>query len=227
MSRSRLGQALDQALGDRAGVRRFGDARAPLDEALCHATVDLSGRGMATIDLRLVGPVIGELPTTLVPHFFDTLARQSRIAHPPWRRRPGRPPPVRGGVQVAGAGAARSVRGRRAARVDAQHQGRAVSEPVTVIDYGAGNLASITAGLDAAGQRSPGQRPTPTRSRPPRDWCCPAWAPPLRRWPSCTGGGWSTRSARRSTAARRCSGSAWGCSSCSSEAARATSNAWG
>ena len=75
-----LGQALDLALGDRAGVRRFGDARAPLDEALCHATVDLSGRGMATIDLRLVGPAMGELPTTLVPHFFDTLARQSRIA---------------------------------------------------------------------------------------------------------------------------------------------------
>ena len=74
-----LGQALDQALGDRFGVRRFGDARAPLDEALCHATVDLSGRGMATIDLRLIGPVIGELPSPLVPHFFDTLARQSRI----------------------------------------------------------------------------------------------------------------------------------------------------
>ena len=50
-----LGQALDLALGDRAGVRRFGDARAPLDEALCHATVDLSGRGMATIDLRAGG----------------------------------------------------------------------------------------------------------------------------------------------------------------------------
>jgi imidazoleglycerol-phosphate dehydratase len=74
-----LGQALDQALGDRAGIRRFGDARAPLDESLCHATVDLSGRGIATIDLRLVGPVIGELPAALIPHFFDTLARQSRI----------------------------------------------------------------------------------------------------------------------------------------------------
>ena len=74
-----LGQALDQALGDRKGVRRYGDARAPLDEALCHATVDLSGRGMATVDLRLIGPSIGELPTSLVPHFFDTLSRQSRI----------------------------------------------------------------------------------------------------------------------------------------------------
>ncbi len=74
-----LGQALDRALGDRAGVRRYGDARAPLDEAHCHATVDLSGRGMATVDLRLIGPAIGELPTSLVPHFFDTLSRHSRI----------------------------------------------------------------------------------------------------------------------------------------------------
>ena len=81
-------------MGDRAGVRRFGDARAPLDEALCHATVDLSGRGMATIDLRLVGPAMGELPTTLVPHFFDTLARQSRIAIHLSGRGPGRPSPV-------------------------------------------------------------------------------------------------------------------------------------
>ena len=41
-----LGQALDRALGDRAGIVRYGDARAPLDEALCHATVDLGGRGL-------------------------------------------------------------------------------------------------------------------------------------------------------------------------------------
>ena len=74
-----LGGALDRALGDRAGVRRFGDARAPLDEALAHATVDLSGRGVATCDLRLVGPAIGELPASLIPHFFDTLARNARL----------------------------------------------------------------------------------------------------------------------------------------------------
>jgi imidazoleglycerol-phosphate dehydratase len=74
-----LGTALDRALGDRAGVRRFGDARAPLDEALAQATVDLSGRGVATCDLRLVGPSVGELPASLVPHYFDTLARNARV----------------------------------------------------------------------------------------------------------------------------------------------------
>ena len=74
-----LGQALDGALGDRAGIARFGDARAPLDEALAHATVDLGGRGVAAIELPFAGDRIGALPGSLVPHFFDTLARSGRL----------------------------------------------------------------------------------------------------------------------------------------------------
>jgi imidazoleglycerol phosphate dehydratase HisB/histidinol-phosphate/aromatic aminotransferase/cobyric acid decarboxylase-like protein len=74
-----LGQALDDALGDRAGIARFGDARAPLDEALAHATVDLGGRGVAAIELPFASDRIGALPGSLVPHFFDTLARSGRL----------------------------------------------------------------------------------------------------------------------------------------------------
>ena len=74
-----LGEALDMALGDRAGVRRFGSARAPLDEALAEATVDLSGRGIAELDLELGAPAIGRMPSTLVPHFFDSFARRARL----------------------------------------------------------------------------------------------------------------------------------------------------
>jgi histidinol-phosphate aminotransferase len=74
-----LGEALDIALGDRSGVRRFGSARAPLDEALAEATVDLSGRGIASLDLALGAPLIGRMPASLVPHFFDTLARRGRL----------------------------------------------------------------------------------------------------------------------------------------------------
>jgi imidazoleglycerol phosphate dehydratase HisB/histidinol-phosphate/aromatic aminotransferase/cobyric acid decarboxylase-like protein len=74
-----LGLALDAALGDRAGIARFGDARAPLDEALAHATVDLGGRGVSAVDLQLAGERIGALPTGLVPHFFDTLGRSGRL----------------------------------------------------------------------------------------------------------------------------------------------------
>jgi imidazoleglycerol-phosphate dehydratase len=74
-----LGQALDGALGERAGVHRFGDARAPLDEAVAHAVVDLSGRGIAEVDLAFAGERIGSLPSPLVPHFFDSLARNGRV----------------------------------------------------------------------------------------------------------------------------------------------------
>jgi histidinol-phosphate aminotransferase len=74
-----LGQALDRALGERTGIRRFGDARAPLDEAVAHAVVDLGGRGIAEIDLPFAGERVGGLPVTLVPHFFDSLSRNGRI----------------------------------------------------------------------------------------------------------------------------------------------------
>ena len=74
-----LGEAFDLALGDRAGVRRFGSAHAPLDEALADVTVDLSGRGIAALDLALGAPAIGRMPTSLVPHFFDSFARRGRI----------------------------------------------------------------------------------------------------------------------------------------------------
>jgi imidazoleglycerol phosphate dehydratase HisB len=74
-----LGEALDAALGDRVGLTRFADARAPLDEALAEATVDLSGRGIARIELGLQDERIGQLPASLLPHFLDTLARRGRI----------------------------------------------------------------------------------------------------------------------------------------------------
>ncbi len=75
-----LGQALDDALDDRAGIVRYGDARAPLDEALCHATVDLGGRGFSSVVLPLRGDRVGGLPTSLLPHFFDSLSRAGRLA---------------------------------------------------------------------------------------------------------------------------------------------------
>ncbi len=74
-----LGEALDQALGDRIGLTRFADARAPLDEALAEATIDLSGRGIARIELGLRDERVGQVPTSLLPHFLDTFARRGRI----------------------------------------------------------------------------------------------------------------------------------------------------
>lgn len=74
-----MGQALDQALGDRGGLRRFGDACVPLDEALAQVAVDLSGRGIAFLDLPLSGPTLGTMRVEMVPHFLTSLAMEARI----------------------------------------------------------------------------------------------------------------------------------------------------
>jgi imidazoleglycerol-phosphate dehydratase len=75
-----LGQALDQALGERRGIARFGSAYAPLDEALARAVVDLSGRPCAVVELGLVREALGGLACENVAHFFSSLATTGRIA---------------------------------------------------------------------------------------------------------------------------------------------------
>jgi imidazoleglycerol-phosphate dehydratase len=74
-----LGSAIDQALGERTGIVRFGSAFAPLDEALARAVVDVSGRGSAHIDLALQRQSIGALATENILHFLDSLARNAGI----------------------------------------------------------------------------------------------------------------------------------------------------
>lgn len=74
-----LGQALDQALGDRAGIQRMGSVYVPMDEALAFVAVDLSGRAYSVIKAEWHGPSIGQMPTSLVPHFLETLAVQARM----------------------------------------------------------------------------------------------------------------------------------------------------
>ena len=74
-----LGEALAEALGDRGGIVRFGDATVPLDEARVLVALDCGGRAYARVDLPLVGPVIGSLPATLVPHFIETLAARGGL----------------------------------------------------------------------------------------------------------------------------------------------------
>lgn len=73
-----FGAALDQALGERRGIRRFGAAFAPLDEALARAVVDLSGRPFASIELGLVRERLGTLSTENVPHVMHSIAVASR-----------------------------------------------------------------------------------------------------------------------------------------------------
>ncbi len=75
-----LGEALRRALGDRAGIRRFGDAHVPLDEALVRAAVDLAGRPYV-VHREPVGmaPLIGTYDTTLTRHFFESLGASAAI----------------------------------------------------------------------------------------------------------------------------------------------------
>jgi imidazoleglycerol-phosphate dehydratase len=79
-----LGQALREALGDKSGIRRFGDAWVPMDEALAHAVVDLSGRPYCVHTGEpdvLTGFVVGgHYPTVLNRHVFETLAYHARLA---------------------------------------------------------------------------------------------------------------------------------------------------
>jgi imidazoleglycerol-phosphate dehydratase len=73
-----LGQAFDQALGDRKGIIRMGDCFAPMDETLAHVAVDLSGRPYAVIQAEWHASYVGNIPTTLFPHFFESFAVTAR-----------------------------------------------------------------------------------------------------------------------------------------------------
>jgi imidazoleglycerol-phosphate dehydratase len=73
-----LGQAFDQALGDRKGIVRMGDCFAPMDETLAHVAIDLSGRPYAVIQAEWHTPYVSNIPITLFPHFFESFAVTSR-----------------------------------------------------------------------------------------------------------------------------------------------------
>lgn len=74
-----IGQALASALGDRSGIRRFGSAAVPLDEALVLAAVDISGRGSLSYDVEVPIEVIGTFDTTLAREFVTALAANAGI----------------------------------------------------------------------------------------------------------------------------------------------------
>ncbi|MGD8452767.1 MAG: imidazoleglycerol-phosphate dehydratase HisB [Phycisphaerae bacterium] len=73
-----LGSAIDQALGERRGIVRFGSAYAPLDESLARAVVDLSGRPFAAVDLGLRRETLGGLACENVGHVLRSLATTAR-----------------------------------------------------------------------------------------------------------------------------------------------------
>jgi imidazoleglycerol-phosphate dehydratase len=79
-----LGEAVGQALGDKRGIRRFGDAWIPMDETLAHAAVDVSGRPYCVLtgepEMMTAFVVGNNYPTVLNRHVFESLAFHARIA---------------------------------------------------------------------------------------------------------------------------------------------------
>ncbi len=74
-----LGQTLGKALGSRAGIIRMGHAIVPMDEALALVAVDIGGRGYFLFDGHFDTPHMGQMGTSLVPHFLESFAMESRM----------------------------------------------------------------------------------------------------------------------------------------------------
>jgi imidazoleglycerol-phosphate dehydratase len=74
-----LGQALREALGDKAGIRRFGDALVPLDETLVQVAVDLSGRPYVVHEEPDLVELIGSYDTTLTKHIWESFVASAQI----------------------------------------------------------------------------------------------------------------------------------------------------
>lgn len=75
-----LGRAIDEALGERAGIARYGDVRLPMDEALALCAVDLGGRSYADVDPVPDPMTAANVWLELWPHFVETLAREARLS---------------------------------------------------------------------------------------------------------------------------------------------------
>lgn len=74
-----LGQTIHQALGDKESINRAGHAYMPMDEALAFVAIDCSGRPYTVFQAQWHTPAIGQFPTDLVEHFFETLAVHGQL----------------------------------------------------------------------------------------------------------------------------------------------------
>jgi imidazoleglycerol-phosphate dehydratase len=74
-----LGQALDEALGDRAGIRRYGSAVVPMDESLAECAIDISGRPLCVFDAELPVATIAGFDTELAEEFFRAVANSAKL----------------------------------------------------------------------------------------------------------------------------------------------------
>ena len=148
-----LGQALDQALGDRAGIFRYGHAVVPMDEARAACALDISGRPFLAFEADLPPGGTGNFDHELAEEFFRAVAN-AREADAARHRRGGhqRPPHDRGGVQGVRPRAARGRRDRPDRDRRALDEGDAdlmTRSRSAIVDYGMGNRRSVAEGARA------------------------------------------------------------------------------
>jgi imidazoleglycerol-phosphate dehydratase len=74
-----LGQALDEALGDRSGIRRYGYAAVPMDEAMADCAIDISGRPLCVFAAELPATSIAGFDTDLAEEFFRAVANNAKL----------------------------------------------------------------------------------------------------------------------------------------------------
>ena len=74
-----IGTAIAQALGEKRGIRRYGDALSPMDETLCRAALDISGRPWLVWKVAFDTKRLGEMDTELFEHFFPSLAQTAGL----------------------------------------------------------------------------------------------------------------------------------------------------
>ncbi len=74
-----LGQALVQALGDKSGINRYGEALVPMDEALCRSVIDLSGRFFLVYEVQTRRQMIGNFSVELAEHFWRSFAETAKF----------------------------------------------------------------------------------------------------------------------------------------------------
>jgi imidazoleglycerol-phosphate dehydratase len=74
-----LGQALVEALGDKAGINRYGEAVVPMDEALCRSVIDLSGRFYLVYEVSVRRQMIGNFSVELAEHFWRSFAETAKF----------------------------------------------------------------------------------------------------------------------------------------------------
>lgn len=69
-----IGKCIDKALGDKAGINRYGAAFVPMDESLARCVIDLSGRGHCVFRAEFTRPKVSDLSTEMIEHFFKSMA---------------------------------------------------------------------------------------------------------------------------------------------------------